>query len=139
MKPTDHQAARRRYAAVAGNEQALAVNPAARVVFVYERIIHWVGQAIVLSERGEPADEAVDQALKVMAMGLRPWLDHQQGGVLAQQLDAMYERMERQLLLSRLQRDPQPLRQVLGTLLTLQSAWKQLAERDVNPAPALQK
>lgn len=130
-----HRFARARYVAVADDEHATAENPAARVVLVYERIIQWIGQAIVLNDRGESADAQVDKALNAIEQGLRPWIDHRRGGDFSRQLVSLYDWIERQLLLFRLRRDTEVLREVLDVLLTLQEGWKGLVDPSGHQTP----
>ena len=54
---------------------------------------------------------------------LRLCLDHQAGGEIAQNLDALYDYMGRRLLRANLDNDADGIEEVLGLLRTIKSAW----------------
>ena len=52
-------------------------------------------------------------------------LDHDVGGEIAQNLDALYRYMLDQILLANVKNDPQPLDTVISLLTTLKSGWEE--------------
>ncbi len=64
----------------------------------------------------------------VMAIiaGLQSFLDHQGGGVVASDLDALYDYMGRQLVKANVSDDLAPLEEVTRLLKEIHSAWQQI-------------
>lgn len=60
---------------------------------------------------------------------LRAMLDHQQGGDLAANLDALYEYMNRRLLAGNLHNDPEALSEVIKLLREIKSGWDGVPDR----------
>jgi len=52
-------------------------------------------------------------------------LDHDVGGEIAQNLDALYRYMLDQILLANVNNDPKPLDTVISLLMTLKSGWEE--------------
>jgi flagellar protein FliS len=72
---------------------------------------------------------AITKASTIVLDGLRAALDPHQGGDIAQQLDALYEYMNKRLMLAHVNNQTAPLEEVLGLLRELHGAWQQ-----INPA-----
>ena len=60
--------------------------------------------------------------------GLRGSLNHDQGGELSGNLDALYEYMQSQLVKANLNNDSAILDEVLGLLVEIRGAWNQIPE-----------
>jgi flagellar protein FliS len=69
---------------------------------------------------------AISKASIIILEGLRAALNPQQGGDLALKLDALYEYMNRCLMLAHIHNESAPLEEVLGLLRELHDAWRQI-------------
>jgi len=65
------------------------------------------------------------QAITIVA-SLKSCLDMEQGGELSENLEALYDYIERRLLSASLQNDPLILDEVMGLLLEVKGAWDQI-------------
>ena len=70
--------------------------------------------------------EQLGKAIAIIE-ALRAMLDHQQGGDLAANLDALYEYMNRRLLAGNLSNDPEALSEVIKLLREIKSGWDAIA------------
>jgi len=77
---------------------------------------------------------AITKASTIILDGLRAALDPQ-GGEITQQLDALYDYMNKRLMLAHLKNDIAPLEEVLGLLRELHDAWNRIGAAD-RPAAA---
>ena len=59
--------------------------------------------------------------------GLQASLDHEQGGEIAGNLDALYEYMQRRMFRASADNDPQALIEVGDLIQTLREAWLAIA------------
>lgn len=96
------------------------------LVMLYDGAIRFVRQAIFAIEDGDRAKkiEGIDKAMAIVTE-FRNTLDHQIGGEIAANLDALYEYMLRELVKANAQNDLKPLRVVEGLLSDLRDTWKQ--------------
>lgn len=60
--------------------------------------------------------------------GLRMSLDKDQGGDIADNLDGLYEYMNKTLLEANLNNDPSKLDEVIGLLVTIKEGWDQIPD-----------
>jgi flagellar protein FliS len=72
----------------------------------------------------EKKGKAISRALMMIESGLRASLNKEAGGAIAENLDALYEYMGRQLLTANLKNQPELLVEVHGLLTNLRSAWQ---------------
>ena len=72
--------------------------------------------------------EQLGKAIAIIE-ALRAMLDHQQGGDLAANLDALYEYMNRRLLAGNLRNDPEALSEVIKLLREIKSGWDGVPDR----------
>lgn len=72
-------------------------------------------------------NEAINQVISILH-GLQASLDRQQGGDLADNLDALYSYMQRQLIRANSDNDAGVLAEVQDLLNTLREAWEAIAE-----------
>lgn len=61
--------------------------------------------------------------------GLQGSLDHDRGGELASNLDALYDYMQRRLLRADADNDTAAVNEVLGLVTTLQEAWSAIGDQ----------
>lgn len=69
-----------------------------------------------------PKGECVSKAIDIIE-GLRTSLDHQRGGELATNLEALYDYMVRRLMQANAQNDPRGLDEVSNLLRQIKDAW----------------
>jgi flagellar protein FliS len=82
--------------------------------------------------------EAVSKAISIIDGGLRASLDKKVGGDIAENLDALYAYMSKQLLMANLQNDPVKLEEVLKLLVDLRDAWCAIGDTNEERAPQQQ-
>lgn len=99
------------------------------LVMLYDGAIRFVRQAGFAIEDGDRAKkiESIDKAMAIVTE-FRNTLDHQIGGEIAANLDALYEYMLRELVKANAQNDVKPLKIVEDLLSELRDTWKQAIE-----------
>ena len=117
------------YANVGLETGVIAASPHQLIAMLYEGAELAVRMAIKHIHEGNLAKKsaAISQASAIILEGLRAALDLKQGGDLAQQLDALYDYMNKRLMLAHLNNQTAPLEEVLGLLRELHGAWLQIA------------
>lgn len=128
------------YANVGLETGVAAASPQQLIVMLYEGAELAVRMAIKHINEGDLAKKssAITKASSIIIEGLRAALDPQQGGAIAQQLDALYDYMNKRLMLAHLNNQTAPLEEVLGLLRELRGAWQQIGATDRGaPQPSL--
>ena len=117
------------YANVGLETGVVAASPHQLIAMLYEGAELAVRMAIKHIQEGDLVKKsaAITQASAIILEGLRAALDLKQGGDLAQQLDALYDYMNKRLMLAHLNNQTAPLEEVLGLLRELHGAWLQIA------------
>ncbi|HEY9145252.1 MAG TPA: flagellar export chaperone FliS [Thiobacillus sp.] len=117
------------YANVGLETGVVAASPHQLIAMLYEGAELAVRMAIKHIQEGDLVKKsaAITQASAIILEGLRAALDLKQGGDLAQQLDALYDYMNKRLMLAHLNNQTTPLEEVLGLLRELHGAWLQIA------------
>ncbi len=77
--------------------------------------------------------EAISKAIDIVANGLKVSLDLEQGGEIAERLNALYDYLVMRLLHANLASDLAALEEVTGLLEEIHGAW-----RDISPSAAQQ-
>jgi flagellar protein FliS len=135
---TAHRAANA-YAKVGLESGIVAASPHQLIVLLYEGAELAVRMAIRHIQDGDLKQKAVaiSKAGSIIHEGLRAALDTRQGGDLALQLDALYDYMNKRLMLAHVSNQTAPLEEVLGLLRELHQAWLQIgaAARAAQPHP----
>ena len=80
--------------------------------------------------------EAVSKAIDIIANGLKASLDHEKGGAIATQLEALYDYMVLRLLNANMKNDLKALEEVSGLLEEIHSAWREIAPSQQQQAVA---
>lgn len=70
---------------------------------------------------------SISKAIDIIINGLQASLDMEAGGELAERLSALYEYMSQRLLFANLKNSTATLDEVLELLISLRSAWEQIA------------
>jgi flagellar protein FliS len=123
------------YANVGLETGVVAASPHQLIIMLYEGAELSVRMAIKYMKEGDVAKKsaAITKASSIILDGLRAALDPQQGGDIAQQLDALYDYMNKRLMLAHLNNQTAPLEEVLELLRELHGAWQQIAPASIAP------
>jgi len=108
----------------------LSATPHKRVALLYEGAIRHARMAMLATEQGNIEQKSLNtgKAMDIVS-GLRSSLDHEKGGELARQLDALYDFVLRYLLEGSRDNDPDKYAVVLDVLETLQEGWNAMPEK----------
>lgn len=125
---TNSKSAAHAYSNVGLETGVVAASPHQLIIMLYEGAELAVRMAIKHMSEGDLARKsaAITKASSIILDGLRAALDPQQGGGIAQQLDALYDYMNKRLMLAHLKNEVAPLQEVLGLLRELHGAWQQI-------------
>jgi len=104
-------------------------SPVRLVVMLYDKAMSLLRQAVLHIDRNnvKAKGEALNRVVEIIGE-LQAVLNGEEGGVVAQNLDAMYEFMIRSVTLANLNNDPQPLDGVLMVLEELRKGWQELEQ-----------
>ncbi len=102
-------------------------SPVRLVVMFYDKAVSLLRQSVLHIDRNnvKAKGEALNRVVEIIGE-LQAVLNREEGGVVAQNLDAMYEFMIRSVTLANLNNDPQPLDGVLKVLEELRKGWQEL-------------
>jgi len=98
-----------------------------------ERSIACARGHLLRSEPG-PKGAQIGRAITLIE-GLRGGLDREQGGAIADNLDALYLYLQERLLVANLESRAEVLDEVADLLRPIRSAWEAIAPRPANPSP----
>ena len=137
---TQSRVAANAYANVGLETGVLAASPHQLIIMLYEGAELAVRMAIKHMNEGDLARKsaAITKASTIILEGLSAALDARQGGDLANQLAALYDYMNKRLMLAHLNNQTAPLEEVLGLLRELHGAWKQIGFTGQSAAASLQ-
>lgn len=108
-----------------------SASPVQLVVLLYDGAIGALAaakgqmQQMRFAEKGRLISKAIE-----IIEGLRMVLDHEKGGVIAKNLNDLYEYMKNRLTVANLKNDPEGPAEVIRLLTELRSAWMALSERE---------
>ncbi|WP_454712694.1 flagellar export chaperone FliS [Cupriavidus nantongensis] len=130
------------YAQVGVQTGAMSASPHKLIAMLYDGARAAIARARFHLEGGDIAarGNAISKAIDIIDNGLRAVLDHDAGGEISANLEALYEYMVRRLMLANLRSDAALLGEVDGLLESLASAWAQIDEagQAAEHKPALQ-
>jgi len=97
------------------------------VQMLFSALLESMSEAEGHMQRGsvELKCKSIARADKIV-QGLRITLDHERGGELARNLDALYEYVSRRLLHANLRNDVESLQEARGLMADISSAWEML-------------
>jgi flagellar secretion chaperone FliS len=97
------------------------------VQMLFSALLESMSEAEGHMQRGsvELKFKSIARADKIV-QGLRITLDHERGGELARNLDALYEYVSRRLLHANLRNDVESLQEARGLMADISSAWEML-------------
>lgn len=121
-------AAMRQYQNVNTQVQAADASPHRLIQMLMEGGLTRLAQARGAMERGQFAlkGELIGKAIAIIG-GLREGLNFEQGGELAQNLDNLYDYMNRRLLEANLKNSVEPLDEVADLLRNVKTGWDAIA------------
>ncbi|WP_432261329.1 flagellar export chaperone FliS [Cupriavidus sp. TMH.W2] len=130
------------YAQVSVQTGAMSASPHKLIAMLYDGARAAIARAKFHLEGGNIAERgnAISKAIDIIDNGLRAVLDHEAGGEISANLEALYEYMVRRLMLANLRRDAALLAEVDTLLEGLASAWAQIDDSATaaEQQPALQ-
>ena len=120
-----HRSAAKAYASVGLETGVIAANPHQLITMLFDGAVAAVLKAKQHMQHNEIADKgtAISKAIMIIDSGLRAGLNLQQGGEIAENLDALYSFMIQRLMQANLQNDASVLDEVLSLMSDLRSAW----------------
>ena len=125
---TQSSVAANAYAKVGLETGVVAASPHQLIIMLYEGAELSVRMAIKHMNDGDLAKKSasISKASSIILEGLRSALDTRKGGGIALQLDALYDYMNKRLMLAHIRNETAPLEEVLGLLRELHAAWLQI-------------
>ena len=134
---TNSRSAAHAYANVGLETGVVAASPHQLIIMLYEGAELAVRMAIKHLNEGDLTRKSasITKASTIVLDGLRAALDPQQGGDIALQLDALYDYMNKRLMLAHVNNQTAPLEEVLGLLRDLHEAWQQIGTPGHTTAP----
>ncbi|MES2534925.1 MAG: flagellar export chaperone FliS [Pseudomonadota bacterium] len=113
------------YARVGIETGVAAASPHQLIVMLFEGALVAVSSALQGMRAGDiqHRGQSISRAISIIDNGLRASLDKEAGGDIAHSLDALYDYMNRRLLMANLKNQPDMLEEVYRLLSELKSAW----------------
>jgi len=130
--------ATRAYKSVGVNTAVEAANPHALILMLYDGMIRHLRLAKAHMLNGDLGTKAasLSKALAILDQGLRASLDDDKGGEIAGNLRALYDYMERQLVLANARNDAAKIDEVIALIEPLRSAWHAITKQPTAAAIA---
>lgn len=109
--------------------EAAVADPHRLIQMLFEGALERIAVARGAMEQGNIGIKGtkLSQAITILD-GLRSFLDHRQGGDLAEKLDALYEYMSRRLMQGNARNDPTALEEVIRLLREIKGGWDAIPE-----------
>jgi flagellar protein FliS len=103
-------------------------SPHRLIQMLYEAVLDRLAAARGCLERRQFAEKGalIARAIAILA-ALRGWLDMERGGEIAQNLERLYDYMERRLMQAHAENDPAILDEVAGLLREIKLGWDAIA------------
>ncbi|NHA13374.1 flagellar export chaperone FliS [Thioalkalivibrio sp. XN279] len=127
MNANNFRSAMKEYEQVGARAQVEGAAPERLVQLMLEGALDRISTARGAMENGQVAlkGERIGKAIGIVE-GLRAVLDHDRGGDLAGNLDALYDYMSRRLAEANMRNDPRILDEVSGLLREIKAAWDRI-------------
>lgn len=126
------------YAKVGVETGVMAANPHKLIVMLFDGAVIAVRSALVHMQAGNIPEKgkAISKAIQIIENGLRASLDRKAGGQIGDNLDALYDYMQRRLLLANANNEPEMLQEVERLLNELRDAWNAIGTPANAPSAA---
>lgn len=120
----DPRSALQQYNQVRTHAQVEGASPHRLIQMLMEGALDKIQIAKGYMERGKIPEKVrhINWALSIID-GLQNSLDMEKGGDIAQHLDALYDYMQRRLIVANMDNDPAILDEVAGLMVEIKSAW----------------
>lgn len=125
----NHRSALQQYNQVRAHVQTEGASPHRLIQILMDGAIEKINVAKGLIERRDVPEKVrnINWALS-MIDGLRQSLDIEKGGEIANNLESLYDYMQRRLIVANAENDPSILDEVVGLMLEIKSAWDAVPE-----------
>ena len=125
----NHRSALQQYNQVRAHVQTEGASPHRLIQILMDGAIEKINVAKGLIERRDIPEKVrnINWALS-MIDGLRQSLDIEKGGEIANNLESLYDYMQRRLIVANAENDPSILDEVVGLMLEIKSAWDAVPE-----------
>ncbi len=120
------------YKSISLETSAAAANPVQLIVMLYEGAIVACRSAILHIQNNDypKKSDMIFKAIRIIQVGLRMSLNKQEGGKIAENLDALYIYMTNQLLKANIENKTEPLNEVIRLLSDLKGAWEEISKKE---------
>ncbi len=124
MSPNAPRGASRQYESVGAHSGVAAASPHRLITMLMDRALARLARAKGHMQRGDIAEKGthISGAMAILD-GLRASLDPQKGGEIAANLDALYDYMNRQLVVANIANDIDILDEVTALIREIRSGW----------------
>lgn len=119
------------YQSNAINTAVIGSSPLGLIVLTYEKLYEHLRETHVLISKGLDAQDASEKAIDLIEFGLVAALDREKGGDIAKNLFELYQWGVKQILMARLNRDPELVLGAIRVFEELGSAWRELRDRQI--------
>ena len=125
----NHRSALQQYNQVRAHVQTEGASPHRLIQILMDGAIEKINVAKGLIERRDVPEKVrnINWALS-MIDGLRQSLDIEKGGEIANNLESLYDYMQRRLIVANAENDPSILDEVVSLMLEIKSAWDAVPE-----------
>lgn len=116
------------YTQVGVETNVSTASPHALILMLFDGALLSINSAAVAIESQDIPTKIghITKAVEIISLGLQASLDPQNGGELAERLEALYEYMVTRLVVANAQNSTAPLIEVAGLLRELRDAWEQI-------------
>lgn len=120
----NHQGALKQYNQIRAHVQTEGASPHRLIQILMDGAIEKIRVAKAAMDRHDIPEKVrhIDWALSIID-GLRQSLDMERGGEIASNLEALYDYMQRRLIVANAENDPSLLIEVVGLIQEIKSAW----------------
>jgi len=140
MFGTSPKNAAKAYSKISMETGVFSADPHKLIVMLFDGAVKAICNASIFMREGKIADKgrSISHAISIIESGLRASLNKKVGGELAQNLDALYDYMAKQLLMANIHNDQKKLDEVKKLLLELKDAWEQISPANQNKPPQVE-
>lgn len=124
------------YKTVGVNTAVESATPHKLILMLYDGLLRHLRLSKAHMQKGELGAKAnsLSKAISIIDQGLRAALDEEKGGDIAQNLRALYDYSERQLVVANARNDESKIDEVIALFEPLRAAWHGIGQQ-VNQPP----
>ena len=129
MNSMNLRGAMQKYNQVRAHAHAEGASPHRLIQLLMDGALEKIRAAKGLMERRDIPEKLrqINWALSIID-GLRQSLDMEKGGEIAQNLDALYDYIQRRIVVANMENDPRIMDEVAGLLIEIKTAWDAVPE-----------